>query len=184
MTLAEVLNGRRLCVTSHAAEEAVKDFGIMPSLAANWVAETARKAKFISRGVMGADRKTCDLYGINRACFIVREKDNTVTIVTVHPARPRAILRDRVEAFVLRELRAIERRERILERRIALTKAELDVEKAELNLRMLRARSESTRLACQARINAINEYYTQLDADLLAVKHEKRAVAKTVAAYI
>ncbi|WP_338461636.1 hypothetical protein V5G20_17995 [Brevibacillus borstelensis] len=183
-TLASVLNGRRLCVTDHAAEEAVKDFGIEPSRAASWVAETARKAMFISGRVMGFDRKHSDMYGYNRICFIVRANEKAVTIVTVYPARPGATLRDRVENLLARELRKVESAETKLRRRNERIKAEFNVEIAILKLKMLRARSEATRLACQARINAINEYFTQLDADLLAVKHEKRAVAKTVAAYL
>ncbi|MGG0793129.1 hypothetical protein ABE137_03755 [Brevibacillus laterosporus] len=183
-TLAHRLNGRRLCITKHAIEEATKDFGIEPRKAASWVAETAKKAEYISH-VIGIDKKHGHLYGYNRACFIVRESAaNTLTVVTVHPAKPRAVIRNKVETLLSRELRKMETQERTLHRKITLIKAELEIEKAELNLRLLRARSESKKLAYKARIKAINEYFTQLDGDLLAVKHDKRGVAKSIAAYM
>ncbi|PPA87936.1 hypothetical protein C4A76_10700 [Brevibacillus laterosporus] len=183
ITLAQRLAGKRLCITDHAIEEATKDFGIEPKRAASWIAETVKKAAYISH-VIGIDRKHGHLYGYRRACFIVRETDKTLTVVTVHPAKPRAAIRDKVDSLLSRELRKIETQERNLKRKITLIKAELSIEKAELNLRYLRARSESKKLAYKARIRAIDEYFTQLDADLLSVKHDKRGVAKSIAAYM
>ncbi|TPG88124.1 hypothetical protein EEL32_10185 [Brevibacillus laterosporus] len=182
-TLAQRLNGKRLRITDHAAEEATKDFGIERRRAASWVAENAKKAVYISH-VMGADKKHSYFYGYRRACFIVRETGKALTVVTVHPAKPRAAIRDKVDSLLSRELRKIETQERNLKRKITLIKAELSIEKAELNLRYLRARSESKKLAYKARIRAIDEYFTQLDADLLSVKHDKRGVAKSIVAYM
>ncbi|MGG1445048.1 hypothetical protein ABE354_23950 [Brevibacillus laterosporus] len=55
-TLAQRLNGKRLRITDHAAEEATKDFGIERRRAASWIAETVKKAVYISH-VIGIDRK-------------------------------------------------------------------------------------------------------------------------------
>lgn len=172
----------KITVTQHAIDEAVKDFRVPRQTAEEWIRSNLRKARFIA-DIISAEGRPTRLFGYNRIVFALAPVENCV--ITVYPAdQRRPTIREKVETLVTRELRAIERRERVMERRIALTKAELDVERAQLNLRILRARSPATKLACQARINAINEYYAQLDADLLAVKHEKRAVAKTVAAYL
>lgn len=172
----------KITVTAHAVEEAVKDFRVPRKTAEEWVRSNFRKSRFIANIISGEGKPT-RLFVHDRVIFALAPDEDRV--ITVYPAdQRRPTIRAKVEAMVIRELNAIERKERILERKITLTKAELDVEKAQIKLRMLRARSEATRLACQARINAIDEYYTQLDADLLAVKHEKRAIAKTVAAYI
>jgi hypothetical protein len=171
----------KITVTRHAIDEAVKDFRVPHRTAEEWIRSNFRKSRFIANIISGEGKPT-RLFGYNGIAFAVDPHEDRV--ITVYPATPQTSVRDRVREMVTRELRKIERRERVLERKIALTKAELEIEKAQLQLRLLRARSEATKLACQARINAINEYFTQLDADLLAVKHEKRAVAKTVVAYM
>jgi hypothetical protein len=171
----------KITVTQHAIDEAVKDFRVPRQTAEEWIRSNLRKARFITNTI-SEEGKPSRLFGYQRIAFVLAPEENVV--ITVYPANPKAFLREKVNALVTRELRKIERRERVLERKIALTKAELEIEKAQLQLRLLRARSTATKLACQARINAINEYFTQLDADLLAVKHEKRAVAKTVVAYM
>ncbi|WP_232696135.1 hypothetical protein [Brevibacillus daliensis] len=168
-------------VTRHAAEEAVKDFRIPQRTAEEWVRSTFRKARFVANIISGEGKPT-RLFSHNGIALAVAPEEDRV--ITVYPANPSATVRQRVQAMVQRELAKIERREQALLRRNELTKAELTVELAQLQLRLIRARSEATKLASQARINAINEYFTQLDSDLLAVKHEKRAVAKTVAAYM
>jgi len=179
MTFAPV---RKIAVTQHAIDEAVRDFRVPRQTAEEWIRSNFRKATFIAN-IISAEGKPTRMFACNRIIFAVAPDEDRV--ITVYPAnQQRPYIREKVSALVTRELRKIERRERIMERRITLTKAELEVEKAALQLRMLRARSEATRLACQARINAINEYYTQLDGDLRAIRDEKRAVAKTVAAYL
>jgi hypothetical protein len=168
-------------VTRHAVEEAVKDFRVPHRTAEEWVRSNFRRSRFIANIISGEGKPT-RLFGYNGIAFAVDPHENRV--ITVYPATPIVSVRERVREMVAKELRKIERRERVLERKIALAKAELEIEKAQLRLRMLRARSKATKLACQARINAIDEYFTQLDADLLAVKNEKRAIAKTVIAYM
>ncbi|NGQ95455.1 hypothetical protein G3578_09845 [Brevibacillus sp. SYP-B805] len=172
---------RKITVTQHAIDEAVRDFRVPRQTAEEWVRLNFRKARFIANIISGEGKPT-RLFGYNGIAFAVDPHEDCV--ITVYPATPKASVRDKIHEMVTRDLRKIERKESILERRIALTKADLDIEKAALQLRLLRARSLATKLACQARINAINEYFTQLDADLLAVKNEKRAVAKTVVAYM
>ncbi|MBG9736503.1 hypothetical protein ABD86_25475, partial [Paenibacillus alvei] len=90
----------------------------------------------------------------------------------------------KIEAIVFRELRKAQRLESVTERKHRLTKAELNVERAQLLLKIERARSESTKLACNARINAIDEYIAQLDAEFTKILKEKSAIAKSAIAFI
>lgn len=188
MTLALVASqpqsSGKITVTQHAIDEAVKDFRVPRQTAEEWVRSTFRKSRFIAN-IISAEGKPCRLFGHHRIALVLDATENVV--ITVYPRHPNnsvTSITRKVDEMLARELRRAERKETRLERIIRLTKAELTVEIAQLELRLLRARSESTKLACQARINAINEYFAQLDADLLATKKEKSAVAKTVVAYI
>lgn len=174
----------RVRVTQHAAEEYVKDFGGTVEQARSRIGLNIRKATFVSE-VTGIDGKTGALYAYGGACYIVRPDGDAAVVVTVYKTEPVVSeIRDKVREIVTRELRRVERKVHETSRRVAIEKAELAVEIAQVNLRMVRSRSNSVRLACQARINALNAAITELDAELSAVIGDKRAVAKTVAAYI
>ncbi|WP_025846576.1 hypothetical protein [Brevibacillus agri] len=174
----------RVRVSQHAAEEYVKDFGGTVEQARSRIGVNIRKATYITE-VTGADGKSGTLYAYNGACYIVRYDDDVPIIVTVYKTEPAVTaIRNKVYELVTKELRKIERKERDTERRVAIKKAELAVEVAQINLRKVRSRSASVRAACQARINALNAAIAELDAELRGVVGDKRAIAKTVAAYI
>lgn len=173
----------RVRVSQHAAQEFVKDFGGTIEQALSRIGHNIRKATRVSE-VIGIDGKAGTLYAYGGTCYIVRHDGNTPVVVTVYKTEPVvAAIRDKVHEMLMRELRRIERKERETARRVAIEKAEIAVEIAQVNLRMVRSRSASVKTACQARINALNAAITELDAELSAVIGDKRAVAKTVAAY-
>lgn len=172
----------KITVTQHAIEEAVKDFRVNRKLADEWIRSNLRKARFIA-AVIGEDGNPGRLFGYQRITFVLAAEENVViTVYPRHHATP--TMRQKVETIVFRELRKVERLESVTERKHRLRKAELNVERAQLLLKIERARSESTKMACQARINAIDDYFAELDAELTGIKHTKRSVAKSVIAYV
>jgi len=174
----------RVRITQHAAEEYVNDFGGTVEQARGRIGTYIRRASFVS-DIIGIDGKPGKLFAYDSTCFIVRMDGETPWVVTVYKTEPVVpVIRDKVCDLVTKELRRIERKERETERRVAIEKAEISVEVAQVNLRMVKSRSESVKAACQAKINALNAEIAKLDADLSAVVGEKRAIAKTVAAYI
>ncbi|AYK07735.1 hypothetical protein [Brevibacillus laterosporus] len=170
-----------LTITRHAIREAVKDLHVSRQEAEAWIRTAIDKARFIS-DIISEKGNPSRLYGYKGFAIILDATEDVVVTVYKNET-PKASIRNRINEFVTKELRKITRTESALARKISLSKAELTVEKAELELRMIKTKSIAVKLACQARINAINEYFTQLDNDLLTIKHEKRSVAKTVAAY-
>lgn len=177
----DVFTGK-IAVTQHAIDEAVKDFRVSRKYAEEWIRSNLRKARFIAQ-VVGEDGNHGRLFGFQRITFVLAANENTViTVYPRHHVTP--TLREKVESIVFRELHKIERLESVTERKHRLIKAELNVEVAQLLLKMERARKESTKLACAARIAAINEYFAQLDEELTQVLKEKAAIAKSVIAYV
>ncbi|MCR8997907.1 hypothetical protein [Brevibacillus laterosporus] len=64
-----------------------------------------------------------------------------------------------------------------------ITIAEMTVERSRIVLKRERARSVATINACQALINGIDLYIAQLNAELRALRLEKKNVAKSLAVY-
>lgn len=174
----------RVRITQHAAEEYVNDFGGTVEQARGRIGTYIRRASFVS-DIIGVDGKFGKLFAYDGICFIVRMDGETPWVITVYKTEPVIpVIRDKVSDLVMREMRRIERREREIERKVAIGKAELAVEIAQFNLRMVKSRSESVKAACRAKISAINAAIAELDTELSEVVSEKRAIAKTVAAYI
>lgn len=172
----------KITVSQHAIDEAVKDFRVNRKLAEEWIRSNLRKARFIA-AVVGEDGKSVRLFGSQRIAFVLDANENhVITVYPRHHVTP--TLRQKVETIVFRELRKVERLESVTERKHRLLKAEMNVERAQLHLKMERARSESTKLACQARINAIDAYFEQLDEEFGRIRKDKAVIAKSVIAYV
>lgn len=168
-------------IEQHAIKRAVERFGVEENVAANWMRREFSKAKFVAN--------TVDSYGIRGKLYstdgIVFATDlRGERIKTVYPATPsHREIKHKIDELLAKELRKLHRRERAQERKYRLAKTELELEKAELYYRVERTRSEAVKLACQARINAINERLREYYEETRAVKDEKHWTAKTVMAY-
>lgn len=172
----------KISVSAHAIDEAVKDFRVNRKVAEDWIRSNLRKARFIAN-IVSEEGRPSRLFAKNHITFILAEDSDTV--ITIYPSDyTAATIRTKVESLVTRELRKVERRESATIKRNQLTRLELNVERAACLLRAEKSRSQSVKLAMQARIAAIDEYLTQLNEDIEKIRHEKRKIAKAVAAYI
>ncbi|WP_158642189.1 hypothetical protein [Brevibacillus laterosporus] len=70
-----------------------------------------------------------------------------------------------------------------MSRKTRITIAEMMVERSRIVLKRERARSTATINACQVLINGIDLYIAQLNAELRALRLEKKNVAKSLAVY-
>ncbi|WP_103110234.1 hypothetical protein [Brevibacillus reuszeri] len=172
----------KISVSAHAIDEAVKDFRVNRKVAEEWIRSNLRKARFIAN-IVSEEGRPSRLFAKNHITFILEE--DTDTVITLYPSDyTAASIRTKVENVVNRELRKIERKESATVKRNQLSRLELNVERAACLLRAEKTRSQSVKLAMQARIAAIDEYLTQLNEDIEKIRHEKRKIAKAVAAYI
>lgn len=168
-------------ISQHAIDRAVERFGIKRNLADNWIRTNLNKAKFISETI-SEDGNPARLFAYDRVVFILEAVENRV--ITIYKPKAPSEISSKITKLLNRELARFETAERKVERRNTLYKAELEVEIAELNLRLLRARSESKKMALKARIQAIQLRIDELDNEIIEVKREKTAVARGVAAYV
>lgn len=177
-------------VTEHAIQRAVERLGISKEHARNHLINIMQSAYY--HGSTPYAKGVRKLYDHVKSKTRIVVSDDNSTIITVYkfPEIYEAttefpkFVQEKVAKVVQRELKRFESTERKVERRNTLYKAELEVEIAELNLRLLRARSESKKMALKARIQAIQLRIDELDNEIIEVKRKKSIIAKGVAAYV
>lgn len=175
-------SGKQIEVTPHAEEQAQKRFNARYNQARKWIIDNLRKAQYIGI-IENEDSKPARLFGYHRIAFVVDiDRDCVITVYPRHES-PQSI-HSRIKEIVTKELRKKDRKVSALERKTKLTKADLRVELAELERRKIRTRSDAVRLACQARINAINDRLRELDEEVDREKQERSALLKGVVAYV
>ncbi|PAD72408.1 hypothetical protein [Paenibacillus campinasensis] len=172
----------KISVTQHAIDAAISRFRVDRRIAEEWIRSGFRQARFVA-DIISEEGNPCRLFAGKHVTFILDAREDRV--VTIYPSEVRALsVREKVESIINRELRKIERKESATVKRNHLSRLELNVERAACLLRAEKSRSQSVKLAMQARIAAIDEYLTQLNEDIEKIRHEKRKIAKAVAAYV
>ncbi|QIC06139.1 hypothetical protein GOP56_11285 [Brevibacillus sp. 7WMA2] len=170
-----------LTVSSHAIKRAVERFNVSQTKAAEWIRNQLSRAMFISTTI---DKygKPGRLYARGQIGIILHESSDLVVTVMQY-TKPTPDVRDKVCIYLTKELRKLERKESSLSRKTRITIAEMTVERSRIVLKRERARSVATINACQALINGIDLHITQLNAELRALRLEKKNVAKSLAVY-
>lgn len=122
--------------------------------------------------------------------------DDLKTVLTVMPQEKMALpdpkeaalttiyvpLQTKVNELYAKEYRKLERLERQLEKKTITAEYELNYEIAALKLRMFKTRSDSVKLACQARINAIEQELRHMKQEVIQVKSTRTKIIKYIAA--
>ncbi|MFB5758917.1 hypothetical protein [Paenibacillus medicaginis] len=82
------------------------------------------------------------------------------------------------------EMKRYDREEKKYSKKIESLRVDLDFEIAALKRRMFRTRSQAVKLACEARIKAIDEYFSEIEQSLKHVQGNKRKVAKAMVSLV
>lgn len=169
-------------ISRHAIDEAVRDFRVDRRVAEQWVRSTLKKAQFVAN-IISEEGEPQRLFAHHRAAFVLKNTEDFV--ITCYPVNHGVTaLHTKIKAAAMRELTKAERKERATERRVRIDKARLNVEKAACAYKMEITPSRAVIAANTKRIAEINEMLTKLDAELLRVKKEKKAVAKSIVMFL
>lgn len=179
LSITNGLDVDRMKVSRHAIRRARERYNRTNDKdAEGYIRGILRRAEFVGE-VPDDDGNPGYLFAYGRHAIIV-SLDHKVVVsfqrfesVTYDP------LKEKVRELHAKEYRKLDRRERALRKRFKLIKAEADVEIAERKLAALKTRSEARRLACQARIRAVNEYIDELEGEIRAISDEKRRVLRS-----
>lgn len=172
----------KVIVSAHACDEAVKTFRVPRTTADEWIRHKLRQARFIAN-IISKEGKPSRLFGYQRIAFILADTEEYV--ITVYDQNsPDNRLHSKVEAFVLRALKAAERKERAMERRVRIEKARLAVEIAQCRYKMEVTPSAAVVRTNTARIAQFDAKMAELDRELFEAKREKSSLAKSIVAYL
>jgi hypothetical protein len=180
-TQSHAIIGENIEVTDHAADEAVKDFGVDRHKAKRWIADKLRKATFIGNtiGVCGTPSR---LFGYRRMSIVVDAKEDRV--ITVYPQdQADSEMRAEVERIVLRKVRAKEKEAAKQIKEIERQKADYMVEAAQAYRKLVDAKTKAAKAKLQAQIDSIDEEITKLNEMIFEIKQDAARVAKSAVAF-
>ncbi|SMO92232.1 hypothetical protein [Melghirimyces algeriensis] len=180
--MISIINGLdvdRMRVSRHAIRRARERYNRANDKdAEGYIRGILRRAEFVGE-TLDDEGNHAYMFAHGRHAFIVSLDHKTILSIQRFESITYGPLKEKVRDLHAKEYRKLDRRERAMRRRFELIKAEADVEIAQLRLTALKTRSEARRLACQARINAINEYINDLKTEIKTVADEKRHVARS-----
>jgi hypothetical protein len=174
-------------VTQHAVKRVVERLGIHEDNVINYINQLMQTAYY--------NGDSASKYGITRVYdhyktrtrIILDKDDRVVTIYRIqeelNTTELPAYFRDKLKILFKKEHANLDLMERKVERRNTLSIAEIKVELAELNLRLLRARSESTINAINARVKALEIAIDERNEEVNEIKRNKEFISKAVTNY-
>jgi hypothetical protein len=173
--------GENIEVTDHAADEAVKDFGVERHKAKRWVADKLRKATFVGASCSNSG-EPARLFAYRRMAIVVSAESDTV--ITVYPRNEAdEEMRVKVERLVLREVRAKEKEAAKQIKEIERQKADYMVEAAQAYRKLVDAKTKAAKAKLQAQIDSIDEQITKLNEMIFEIKQDAARVAKSAVAF-
>jgi hypothetical protein len=173
--------GENIEVTDHAADEAVKDFGVERHKAKRWVADKLRKATFISH-ITASCGNYCRLFAYRQMSIIVDAEKDVVITVYKQVTADLEMLAD-VKKLTLRKVRAKEREAKRQVTEIERQKADLMIEAAQTYRKLVDARTKAAKAKLQAQIDSIDEEITKLNEMIFEIKQDAARVAKSAVAF-
>lgn len=154
-------------VSSHAKKRASQRFGINPKVADNWINQKMENAVFIADTVDDKG-KPARLYASN-GVNIIAHISNDIILTVMQPRNLSEVSR-KLSKFARVELAKQERNQTSELRKIERLKSEIEQEIGVTRAKLLRARSIPTKIACRARIEALEMRYNELPNDSHEVK--------------
>lgn len=138
---------------------------------------------FIAKSYGEADMKIIvsdDLHVVKtvmRQKKVILPKPEQEAVTTIY-----APLQAKINELYAKEYRKLERLERQLEKRSITAEFELNYEIAALRLRIFKTRSEAVKLACQARINTLEQELERLKQEVSQTKSTRKKITKYIVA--
>jgi hypothetical protein len=174
----------KIHVSQHAIDRAVERFSIAPDKAEQWIRDNVKKARYVSTTVSAEDGgRESRLFVWQRVAYVMdMHIDRVITIYSQHHAP--STLSQRVQALLNRELTKAERKEAAAVRKADIERKELAVERARAEYRMTVTPSAAVIKLNTKRIKAIDARLAEIDAEIMAVKKEKSAIARGLIAYL
>jgi hypothetical protein len=166
--------------TSHSIQRAKERFNMDETHAVTYIRSRLSQASYIGVVADEDSGKPSHLFANGRTAFhLSLDLKNIITVykcekVTYEP------IKNKVLDLHKKKFNRYAISEKAKQRKLDQLRLEADVQIAECNLRKHKTRSESVRLACEARVNAINQTLTEYQKEIEMIHAEKRRIARSM----
>jgi hypothetical protein len=170
---------KNLKFTDHALQRAKERFNKNGKDAQSYFRSVLEKAKYV--GVIEDEHShPCQLFAFNKIAIIL--SIDFKRVVTVYKADTVTYdpLKDKVLELHKKKFNHYSIKERALQKRLDQLKLESQVEIAQCKLRKYKTKSDAVKIACDARIKAIEQTIQEYILDIQNLQTEKRRVARSM----
>lgn len=180
------MNVEQLKITNHALKRIKERFNLKENsrqAILNYCKGQLRHAKRIGI-VVSDDGKEAVLYAIGRQAYYLTLDETEVITVMRHEKITYDPIKDKIKEISERELRKLDRKEKSKHKYLELLMLEANIELSQLKYRLHKTRSQAVKMACQARINALEMTLQELQDEINNIKKEKTRIAKSMVAVL
>lgn len=124
------------------------------------------------------------LYAIGRIGIYVSTDYKEIVTVIKQESVTYEPIKEKVRELHAKEIRKIKRKEYTCKRRLEDDTYNINVELAQLKLRHHKSRSESVKLACQARMNALDIYIKEKEEEIVKLQKIRKQIEKSMISVI
>lgn len=158
-------------ITRHAKERAQQRFGISPKDAQKWFAKKAELSSFLTVSIQrdGSKRR---LFSVGDTILVVDYTDDRIITVYSLAENQMKEADESIRQFARNQIAQSERMQNRTLRELAVLRAKIEREIAERQAQLRRARSIAKKIACQARIIALETRLSDLPNERIAAQKE------------
>ena len=181
------LNVKKINATDHAFKRARERFGWNThndSQILGNLRNLLSKSVYIGEVIEEEHRKTSHMFVSERRGIYLNKELTEIVTVIMHEYVTHVPLKRVMLDLHKKELRKLDRKERSRLKHLESLRDDCDVDLAILKRRLKRTRSESIRLSCQAKINAIKQTVNEYEEEIKRIQNEKRAISRSLAAVL
>jgi hypothetical protein len=166
--------------SKHALQRAKERFKMNPKEAMPYFQSVLKEAKYIGVIEDSENHRSGQLFAYKR--IAIHLSMDYKTVLTVYKADTLTYdpLKDKILELHKKKFNHYSIKERALQKRLDQLKLESQVEIAQCKLRKYKSRSEAVKMACDARIKAIEQTIQEYIHDIENLQTEKRRVARSM----
>jgi hypothetical protein len=173
-------------MTDHAYQRAVERFNMAEDNKKhilNYFKSILKDARLIGEVICEKGNKSI-LYANRRIAIYLSPDLKKIYTVNKFESVTYEPIKNIVSEILAKEIRKLTRVENARVKKLELIKVESEVDIAELRCRAFKTKSPSVKVACKARIKAIEEYIDELENEIQLMQITKRSMARSMVAVV
>lgn len=180
------LDVNKLILSDHAYERAIERLNLKVvdvKQVTNNVRNLIKNSKFITE-TTAKDGNRCYMFASKGIAYFIDKGLRTVVTINKFESMPHNPIHSKAKELYQKEIRKLDRSERARMKQLELLKLESNYEIAELMLKMHKTKSESVKLACKGRQEALKMRVDELHKEVKDIQDKKRQIANAMTLFM